>query len=92
MVVLLLLLLETLQAIISVGLGTYHRAAGSPHSNYTNRLSSVPSFRVRSARDMGALPGIRAAEEESRQTSREAVQGALQVLNAQDSSVSFALG
>lgn len=61
------------------------------HSNKTkpiNRLGAVPSDRVRSARDVGALPGIRAAEEQSRQTSREAVTGALQVLKAPDSSVS----
>ena len=49
----------------------------------THRLSAAPSFRVRSARDIGALPG--AGEEE--QTSRSAVKGALQVLKARDSSV-----
>lgn len=46
-----------------------------------DRLSTTPSIRVRSARELGALP------EGEEQTSQQAVKGALQVLKANDSTV-----
>jgi hypothetical protein len=49
-----------------------------------NRLSAAPSLRVRSARDMGVLPDANAEENDS----PKAIQGALDVLKARDSSVS----